>query len=154
MQTRVSCSRKMVSLFCHAASHLLFHFGVRLLYSSRPAPYTGESILEQTILIFTRGVFVERFSCFREFAIRRAMGTSLQPGNIGFSSSSFRARATRSTEAYSARKTGLVALQCIFGMLEIDFGVSDLSRFSILAREYPGCVCSPDSTRLLFASCR
>lgn len=55
---------------------------------------------------------------------------SLQPGNIGFSSSSFRARAR--TRERSARRTGPVALQCISGMPEIDFGVSDLpfrSRF-------------------------
>lgn len=66
----------MASLFCLAASQLLFHLGARApsFILPGPAPYTGESILEQTILIFTRGVFVERFSCFHEFAIRRAMG--------------------------------------------------------------------------------
>lgn len=36
LQTKVSCSRKMASLFCLAASQHLFHLGARLhLYSSR-----------------------------------------------------------------------------------------------------------------------
>lgn len=63
---------KMASLFYLAARRSFFSIlaRARLLYTFRLASYTG-SILEQTIFIFTRGVFVERF---REFAIRRAIG--------------------------------------------------------------------------------
>jgi len=122
----------MASLFCLARVPASFpSWRAPPLFFPARSLYTSESILEQTILIFTRGVFVERFSCFHEFAIRRAMGTSLQSGNIGFSSSSFRAWSDGGVQRHSARRTVPLALQCISGMLEIDFGVSDLphSRF-------------------------
>jgi len=107
--------------------------------------YTSESILEQTILIFTRGVFVERFSCFHEFAIRRAMGTSLQSGNIGFSSSSFRAW---SDEEYrgTAREGRYRLLYNVFpecSRLTSEFPISPVLDFG------PGRVCPPDSTATL-----
>lgn len=64
----------MASPFCRVAASFPSWRALSFILS-KTSPYTGESILEQTILIFTRGVFVERFSCFREFVIRCAMDT-------------------------------------------------------------------------------
>lgn len=87
----------MASLFCLAASQLLFHLGARLLYSSSRGPFLipANPSSNKRSLYLLAACLSSAFSCFHEFAIRRAMGMSLQPGNIGFSSPFF---PTRSTE--------------------------------------------------------
>lgn len=108
----------MASLFWLAASQLLFHlWRARLLYS-RLSPYAGGSIQgTNDSYIYSRHVCrALLLSCFRKFAIRRAMGTS---GSLIISNSRPLSVCERGEGVGSA-------FQCISGMPEIDFGVSDL----------------------------
>lgn len=107
----------MASLF-GLASQVLFHLGARFpLFFPRLPPYI-EFILEQTILIFTRSVFVERFSCFRDFVIRW-----MYSGNIRLLSTCGWRELWRGT-MWKGRDA---ALQRISGMFEIDFGEFPIS---------------------------
>lgn len=101
----------MASLFYLAASQLLFYLETCFpLFFPRPAPYSDESILAQTIFIFTHGVFVERFSCFRVFVIRCAMDVVGPISNFRFLSTCV----TKGVERHNVRRTGRGRLYSVF----------------------------------------